>query len=329
MENNYYFVIFGREPGGLFDLLGLAPTASSDDVAEASVKYKTHLIADMKTKRGKLREEKLDKNLITKEEFNAEADKLNAELNDKETLFNELTEDYELGKSEKRKLVKMGLYFEQPVWFPLFEEIDPSNSKDFFQKISSPGTLPRISSKDIEKITDKLLKDESWVEEKYSSFATEKTLNSKKLDLIKYLEIIMNVNLQRLLWVDLLWQKLQSTHRNYWIEKINAWIKAYSVSEKIWLKEADRKVLKNTDFLENFSEPSAKAIDLLDIGEEVEEIYLPERRRSQPTGIDLKDLLEQLARSEKTGTDKPDEKELMEQFFKALLQGKAPKQKKT
>lgn len=124
VHDDYYFVPFGRDPGGLLDVLGLSPEASAADVEDALGKYRKHIDNEMRAER-KAQRERRDKGDITPEEFERIRDELMHQADARTARLNELKEPYDGQIAERRRLRQKGIQVREDV---LWQQMYPVTS---------------------------------------------------------------------------------------------------------------------------------------------------------------------------------------------------------
>jgi len=115
----YYFVTFGRESGGLLDLLGLSPTASEIDVRKRESEYRKEVATEYNRGFNAMREKQKSKE-ITSEQFDAETLKLEEIKTGKLLDLNKRKEKYTAMLKSARQRRRSGSQGEYAIWSSMY-----------------------------------------------------------------------------------------------------------------------------------------------------------------------------------------------------------------
>jgi hypothetical protein len=228
LKDDYYFVAFGREKGGYFDILNLPPDASEEEANEEDRKHRVKLDKDFKTARKEYKNQ-LEKKEITQEEFDAKVKIIKEEKDQKESELNRLLEIYNAEISRIRKMENEGKSFENLTWHNMYKIGHGNPGIKSLAERNSP--LPVIDSEKISRIKKQFLDyvrsyEEPYTPEKSTPPASESVEPGYGPDfcLSDLSELLSLKKTTLLLYADYIWQGLNHEDYLYWLKKINEWI---------------------------------------------------------------------------------------------------------
>lgn len=144
--DDYYFVSFGREQGGLLEFLGLPPDARDSLVVKTLRESRQEVKKSKKMRTRELSQKRKSGEItLTDEEFEAEKKQIDEEANEQEVKLNELKSQFDKVVAEKRELARSGRTDDSVNWQDMYRTFgSPSNEVVRFQPLEADEfpTLP-------------------------------------------------------------------------------------------------------------------------------------------------------------------------------------------
>jgi len=219
MSGDFYFVSFGREPGGYLDVLKLPPNTNAAKVADTDRTYRREIEQSFREIRKTLKEEEKS-GVLTPEESCAAVKKAEDEKSEKLRKLNGLKETYSRGQAQRRGLAGSGKTLPEEGWRRVYGLSSPQSP---WEELLQRRLLERCAADSLLCVRRKWLDFSGADGGAFPDLASSRYRPGQLIDLAAIGGLVAERDLLHLMAADLLWLQLSLTNRSHWRDQITRW----------------------------------------------------------------------------------------------------------